>query len=327
MSGTADRPRVSIIVPCYDKAAYVAAAIDSALAQTHPCEVVVIDDGSTDGSLDVLRRYNGRIVLETGPNRGACAARNRGLELATGDWIQFLDADDILPPDKIARQIARLRQAPADAVAACRWIRLYDDGRTDPPDPRPYWHDHVRGIDLLLQMWHRGGYLPTLAWLVPRALALATAPWDTALAADQDGDYFGRLLAGAGPVLFCDDTHVLYRAPMPGAVSSIRSRRTAGSRMRAFETVAERVLARRPDRAARRACLSRVRKLAYAAAEHDDLVDRACGWEHRLAVFDLSPALPPVTRVAVGLFGLRAGLGLIRGMRMGAAAGGVSGRN
>lgn len=100
-------PLVSIVIPCWNAVRYVGEAIESALAQTYPNrEVIVIDDGSTDDSIDVIRSYGDRTRWESGPNRGACAARNRGIELAVGDFIQFLDADDLLYPEKIERQIS-----------------------------------------------------------------------------------------------------------------------------------------------------------------------------------------------------------------------------
>ena len=79
-------PLVSIIIPCYNAEKYVGEAIESALAQTYPNkEVIVIDDGSTDGSLQVIKSFGHRIRWETGPNRGGSAARNRGIELARGE--------------------------------------------------------------------------------------------------------------------------------------------------------------------------------------------------------------------------------------------------
>jgi glycosyltransferase involved in cell wall biosynthesis len=84
----------------------VGEAIESALAQTYPHkEVIVIDDGSTDNSLEVILSFDGQIRWETAANRGGCAARNRGLELAQGELIQFLDADDLLNPDKLDHQV------------------------------------------------------------------------------------------------------------------------------------------------------------------------------------------------------------------------------
>lgn len=302
------QPTVSIIIPCYNKRAYVAATIESALAQTHPCEVIVVDDGSIDGSLDEIKRFDGRVTLVTGPNRGGCAARNTGMKMSSGAYLQFLDSDDVLPPDKIARQLAALSSAPEGSVALCPWRFLHDNGRLDLPNPRPYWRSYDQGIDFLLDMWLHGGFFPTHPWLVSRALAEASGPWNTDLAADQDGDYFGRILILAGSVLFCADTEVHYRSPPLGAVSRDRSRRAGESRVRAFDIVAERILALRDDREARRACLSRIRKTAYALREFDDIVATAAAWEKRLSVIDFSPSLPPMARGLVGLLGIKRGL-------------------
>lgn len=100
---------MSVLIPCHNAERWIGAAIESVLAQTwRETEIVVVDDGSTDGSLEVIRQFGGRIQWETGPNRGAAAARNRLLKLAQGEWVQYLDADDWLIPDKIERQIAFL---------------------------------------------------------------------------------------------------------------------------------------------------------------------------------------------------------------------------
>lgn len=122
-----DNRLVSIIVPCFNAEKYVGEAIQSALDQTYPnTEVIVIDDGSTDGSLDVIRSFGDRVHYETGPNRGACAARNRGIEMAEGEFIQFLDADDVLYREKLARQLAIIGSTSADIVF-CAWtVRSLD---------------------------------------------------------------------------------------------------------------------------------------------------------------------------------------------------------
>src|SRR3982751_1131228 len=97
--------RASILIPCSTPERWIAQAIESALAQTWPDrEVIVVDDGSTDGSIEVIQRFDGRIRFESGPNRGSNVARNRLLALAEGEWLQYLDADDYLLPHKIARQ-------------------------------------------------------------------------------------------------------------------------------------------------------------------------------------------------------------------------------
>jgi len=228
--------------------------------------------------------------------------------MSSGNYLQFLDADDILPPEKIARQLAALMDAPEGAVAICPWSFLHDNGCIDPPDPRAHWRSYDTGLALLLDLWLLGGLFPTHTWLVPRALALESGQWNTDLAADQDGEYFGRILVRAGPALFCADTSVQYRHPPEGAVSRDKSRRACESRMQAFETVAERILDVQDDRTARRACLSRIRKTAYALRDFEDMVAQAAAWERRLSVVDLSPSLPPVARLLIGLLGIRRGL-------------------
>lgn len=100
------QPSVSILIPCYNAERWIGQAIESALAQTWPNkQVIVLDDGSTDGSLDVIRRYESQLIWEAGPNRGGGYARNRLLELAGGEWVQYLDADDYLLPDKVSEQV------------------------------------------------------------------------------------------------------------------------------------------------------------------------------------------------------------------------------
>src|SRR5262245_44085768 len=106
-------PLVSILIPCYNAERWVGQAIESALAQTWPVkEVIVVDDGSQDRSLSVIESFANRIRWQAGPNRGGNVARNELLELAQGTWLQFLDADDYLLPEKIAKQAVFLEGHP-----------------------------------------------------------------------------------------------------------------------------------------------------------------------------------------------------------------------
>ena len=114
----------SIVIPAYNAERFVAETVRSALAQTvESKEIIVIDDGSTDGSAGVLRGFGGAIRCEFGPNRGASAARNRGTALAGGRYIQYLDADDLLEPDAVAKRIAALEGAAA-GVAYSDWQKF-----------------------------------------------------------------------------------------------------------------------------------------------------------------------------------------------------------
>ncbi len=125
-----DSPLVSILIPCYNAQAWVGQSVESALNQTYlNKEVIVVDDGSTDGSLAVLRGFGDAIQLETGPNRGGNAARNRLLALSKGKWLQYLDSDDYLLPGKVETQVEFLTSRPQiDVVYSPIVMRIESTG-------------------------------------------------------------------------------------------------------------------------------------------------------------------------------------------------------
>jgi glycosyltransferase involved in cell wall biosynthesis len=121
-------PLVSIVIPCYNAAFAIGAAIESALGQTYAnTETIVIDDGSHDDSAEIIRRYGTRIRRAHRPHRGGSAARNHGLELARGAFVQFLDADDVLLPDCVEAKVQARLKAP-DLCPCSDWRRVDEDG-------------------------------------------------------------------------------------------------------------------------------------------------------------------------------------------------------
>lgn len=124
---------VSVIIPCFNSQAYLRAAINSALSQSYALtDVIVIDDGSTDSSLDIIRSFGRHIRWESGSNCGAPVARNRGLELAQGEFVKFLDADDKLLPDCLERQVAQALELPKDRKAIVYGDALWIDDQGQP---------------------------------------------------------------------------------------------------------------------------------------------------------------------------------------------------
>jgi glycosyltransferase involved in cell wall biosynthesis len=108
-----NKPLVSVITPVYNGEQYLAEAIESVLAQTYrPIEIIVIDDGSTDNSAGIISGFRGKVHYIYQVNRGPAAARNAGLAGARGEFISFLDADDLWPADKLQIQIPRLIENP-----------------------------------------------------------------------------------------------------------------------------------------------------------------------------------------------------------------------
>jgi glycosyltransferase involved in cell wall biosynthesis len=109
-----NNPLVSVIIPVYNSERYLAEAIESVLAQTYrPLEIIIVDDGSTDGSADIAKGFHDNIRYVFQPNSGPSAARNRGLGLARGEMVGFLDADDLWPEDKLSLQVAFLENSPS----------------------------------------------------------------------------------------------------------------------------------------------------------------------------------------------------------------------
>jgi glycosyltransferase involved in cell wall biosynthesis len=111
-----DAPLVSVVVPCYNTELYIGEAIDSIVAQDcASLQIVVIDDGSTDRSMEIVRRFGDRVDCRGQPNAGIATARNAGIALARGKYLAFLDADDVWTPTSLNSRLDRLRQG-ADCV-------------------------------------------------------------------------------------------------------------------------------------------------------------------------------------------------------------------
>jgi glycosyltransferase involved in cell wall biosynthesis len=131
---------VSVVIPCYNGANFLRDTLRSVLAQTlPPLEVIVVDDGSTDDSAAIAESFGPPVRVFRQPNQGESVARNRGIEEARGDWVAFLDADDLWLPEKLAEQ-AKLVAPGVGAVCSGNLAR-YSDGREVYHGTRPEWFD------------------------------------------------------------------------------------------------------------------------------------------------------------------------------------------
>jgi glycosyltransferase involved in cell wall biosynthesis len=121
-------PLVSVVIPTYNYGRYIGQAIDSALAQTYrPCEIIVVDDGSTDNTSEVLSGYGNKIRAFTQPNGGPASARNRGIQCVQGEFIAFLDADDFWLPHKLERQLDVLRAFSGTAMISTEMVAITNE--------------------------------------------------------------------------------------------------------------------------------------------------------------------------------------------------------
>ena len=183
---------VSVVIPAYNHARYLAAAIDSALAQTYaPVELIVVDDGSTDDTPRVLAAYGDRIRVIRQPNQGAGAARNAGLAASRGEYVAFLDSDDIWLPRKLELQMARFDADPDLGLVHCGAETIDEEGRTI-----GYLLDGLEGwvaSDLL--RLDREVMGPGSDIVVPRRVAEEVGGFDERLPPSEDWDFSYRIAA------------------------------------------------------------------------------------------------------------------------------------
>lgn len=184
---------ISVVIPCYNSEKWISRAIESVLAQEDvSVEVTVIDDGSTDHSLELIRRYGENIRYETGQNRGACAARNRGLELASHPFIMFLDADDFHEKGTLAGLASALVLSGADFALSPVVVAGAEGRRTARSSPRRDTRESF------IADWIMGQFVPPCGILWRTEIVKSIGGWNEALRKNQDGDLVLRaILSGA----------------------------------------------------------------------------------------------------------------------------------
>jgi glycosyltransferase involved in cell wall biosynthesis len=301
-------PLVSIIIPCYNAAPWLAQTLESALAQTWTDrEIIVVDDGSSDSSQDIARGFDARGVrVAVQANRGASAARNHGLRLAQGQFIQFLDADDLLTPDKIAVQVELLHRAGSDCVATCRWGRFTDDPARAAFVDDAVFHDFAP-VDYLLEHTGAARMMHPAAWLVPRVIADRAGPWNESLSLNDDGEYFARVALAARRMVFATAGASLYRSSLPGSLSRRRDRRALESVASSMTLIARHLSRAEDSPRVRRALADYWQRLIfeiYPAAP--DLRRFAEAEVHALGGSRLKPEIGPREQIVACLFGWKA---------------------
>jgi glycosyltransferase involved in cell wall biosynthesis len=215
------KPLVSILITAYNAENTIAYTLESAVAQTwRRKEIIVVDDGSTDRTAEVVRRFKDVELVST-ENHGLSGAQNNAFPLSQGDYIQYLDADDLLVPDKIERQLAALRKLDSKRVLlSSPWAPFYYRIRHARFVRNSLCQD-LPPVDWLLRKMEQNLHMQNATWLVSRELAETAGPWDTRLHFDQDGEYFCRVLLASEGTRFVPGTGIYYRASGVNTVSYI----------------------------------------------------------------------------------------------------------
>jgi len=189
--------KVSVIIPAYNYATYICEAVDSVLKQSYAnIEVIVVDDGSTDDTASKLMAYDGRIRYIYQDNQGASAARNRGLQEATGKYISFLDADDRYRADNIAKKVGFLKSNPEYTWCYSDWAWVNEVGATVMLGHEPKVSlAHIKGEGNVLPFALQGYRLGTNVFMFRSSLVQRLGGFDESLQVLEDYDYYLRAAA------------------------------------------------------------------------------------------------------------------------------------
>ena len=261
---------VSVIIPCYNAEPYIGATLESVFAQTWPnLEVIVVDDGSTDGGAQVIKTFaRDNLALIRQANQGQTAALNAGLGRASGDFVQYLDADDLIDRDKIEIQLTRLMDNPG-CVASATWGRFYDT----PENTRFKSEDVSRdlgSLDWLAMSRGQGlGMMFPALWLIPMGIVRSAGPWREDLTLNNDAEYFTRIVLGAERVLFCADARCRYRSGQSGSLSGQKSSGHWMSQLTVLDLCEAYVRAREDSERVRRGFALSWQYLAHLAYPYD----------------------------------------------------------
>jgi glycosyltransferase involved in cell wall biosynthesis len=214
-------PLVSVIIPVYNSERYLAEAIFSVLNQTwRNLELIIVDDGSTDSSLSIAKTFEREnVTVIHQENKGASAARNRGLNEAKGKYIQYLDGDDVLAPEKIALQLAISNHYPG-AIVTGPVIHFFEDENRLEKEIQHSWikEQNDGPVDFLTKLYAGelidptlGGMIALHTWLCPRDILDKAGNWNEELTVDDDGEYFCRVILASDGVKYAPDAVSYYR--------------------------------------------------------------------------------------------------------------------
>ena len=249
---------VSIIIPAYNAECWISDTIRSALSQTWPKkEIIIVDDGSTDNTLTAARRFESEIVkVVAQQNKGASAARNEGLRFAQGNYIQWLDADDLLAPDKISHQLRRINRGQDSRVLlTSSFGTFFFCHERANVSPTALWSD-LSPVDWLFHKINENVWMNPAVWLVSRKLTEQAGPWNEKLVRDNDGEYICRVVVASEKVQFVGEAMSYYRVGNIGSLSGSTSDRARESMLLSNSLCIQYLLSLENSERTKTACLN-----------------------------------------------------------------------
>lgn len=215
---------VSVLIPAYNAAEFISDTIQSCLlqGQEYVKEIIIIDDHSNDETPKIIQQIINDnatkipIIYRLNNKKGACSARNNALEISSGDYIQWLDADDILGPRKIATQYESIKRKQ-DTLAVCEWQRFSSiDGELH--EREKFWISPHQTSTPLSWIQNNPMTIPA-CWLGSKTIFQNAGGWDETLQINQDGEYFTRVVSTVHELIVSNSVRVLYRSGLNNSVS------------------------------------------------------------------------------------------------------------
>lgn len=247
---------LSILIPCYNAEKYVAETLECCLKQTYKdIEVVLVDDGSSDNSYDIAKQFeaDARVQVYRQPNSGACVARNLAFEKSSGDFIMYLDADDLICDNYVESLVNSLEGKEQNVIATGQWDRFRKD-ITEAKFPQlTVYRNYNKGFELLLDLWQTGEMLACTSYLVPRCLVEKVGGWDEKILKNQDGEFFARVLINAGEIVHVPEAKFYYRTGDYLTVSKASSEKKVASMLDTIVSYKKNALAHEDSRRVREA--------------------------------------------------------------------------
>lgn len=304
-------PLVSVIIPVYNKAAYIRQTLNSSLEQEYSnTEFILVDDGSTDGSFEILSEYYEkfpqRIILIDQENKGVSAAINKGIQSSKGEYIQFLDADDVLSPDKIATQIKLLEGKSKSIIASCEWRMFKNSPKHSNSISYGVFRDFDSGLHLVLRFWDHQEMMQPASYMTHRSLIQKAGPWDESLIINQDGEFFTRVLLHADKVLYEPNGKVFYRTPEENNVSQQKSEIAMTSLLKSYRSYEREVLAVQNTGKVRVALKKVYQKFIYDVyPQYPHLIEEAEGNIEKLGISQKTYIMGPKFQKLSKIFGFK----------------------
>lgn len=286
---------VSICIPAYNSEKWIRSTIQSALSQTWKNkEIILVDDGSTDNTYKFAKQFESNILkVYNQKNKGACAARNKALSLAHGDFIQWLDSDDLLAPDKIENQILNSdNNSNSSVLHSSAFGQFHYRIKSAKFVPTPLWKD-LSPKEWLLEHFNNGHWMYTAAWLVSRNLTDLAGPWDERLSRNQDGEYFTRVVAASKEVKFHPNSKSYYRKANFSSITSNKFNNALQSIILSKNLQAEALLKLEDSEQTRKACINSLLREMF---RYDLDKDSISVVEKRISELGGYVTLPPYTK-------------------------------